>query len=296
MVRTVHSPWATGVSVVVPAYNEEKGIEKSLAEIRDVMANLAVDSELIVVDDGSTDHTAEIAQRSGARLISLSENRGYGAALKVGIEEARYDMIAITDADGTYPAQAIPELLRRMDRYEMVIGARTRPNVAMPLARRPAKWVLGQLASYLAGCRIPDLNSGLRVFERRLFERFEHLLPSGFSFTSTITLAALCTDRPVYHHPIEYQRRIGESKIRPWNALEFIVLLLRTATYFNPLKIFLPLGAVFFIGGFAKLVYDLTQWNLSETALLGFLGAALLWAVGLLSDQIARTGLGRGSR
>jgi glycosyltransferase involved in cell wall biosynthesis len=288
-------PRDRGVSVVIPAFNEQGAVGAAVADVKAVLASCDADWEIIVVDDGSTDATAERAERAGARLISLPENRGYGAALKTGIANARHDRIVITDADGTYPADVLPELLAHADSYDMVVGARMGENVAIPLLRRPAKWLLGRLASYLAGRSIPDLNSGLRVIDRALVERFAHVLPSGFSFTTTITLAALCNDRLVFYHPIEYYERVGESKIRPTHAAEFLLLVLRTTVYFNPLKVFLPLGAIFFLGGFAKFVYDLVIGNLSETALLGFLGAALLWAVGLLSDQIARVGL-RGSR
>ena len=287
---------ADGVSVVVPAFDEEGGIEASVRELRDVLAELDRESELIVVNDGSTDRTAERARASGARVIDLPENRGYGAALKTGIEAARFDIIVITDADGTYPAKEIPALLELAAQYDMVVGARVGANAAIPFVRRPAKWVLTRLASYLAGRAIPDLNSGLRVLKRHHVKRFEHVLPSGFSFTTSITLASLCSDLLVAYHPIDYLERTGQSKIRPIHALEFAILILRTIVYFNPLKVFLPLGAVFFLGGTAKFIYDLFIGNLSETALLGFLGGTLLWAVGLLSDQIARTGLGGGRR
>jgi len=287
---------AEGVSVVVPAYDEAPGIVEALREIRTVLDGLDVDSEVIVVDDGSTDDTARLASDAGFRVLRLPENRGYGAALKAGIDAARFETIVITDADGTYPASAIPEMLEFAKSYDMVVGARTGENAAIPFARRPAKWFLRVLASYLAGRPIPDLNSGLRVLKKRHVKRFEHLLPSGFSFTTSITLASLCTDLLVYYHPIDYYARVGQSKIRPIHALEFTVLILRTIVYFNPLKVFLPLGGVFFAGGFAKFVYDLFLGNLSETAVLGFLGGTLLWSVGLLSDQIARTALGGGRR
>lgn len=148
------------------------------------------------------------------------------------------------------------------------------------------------MAEYLAGTRIPDLNSGLRVVRKDLVERFAHLLPSGFSFTTSITLAALCNDRLVHYHPIEYGTRLGTSKIRPFHAFEFLMLILRTVVFFNPLKVFLPLGAVLFLIGFAKLVWDLFIGDFSDTVVMGFLGAVIVWSVGLLSDQISRIGLG----
>jgi glycosyltransferase involved in cell wall biosynthesis len=273
---------------VIPAYDEEQAIAATIREVRAVMEASGRAYELIVVDDGSRDRTRERAEAEGVTVIAQPENRGYGAALKAGIRRARFDTILITDADGTYPCEAIPRLLDEMGDYDMIVGARIGESVAIPLARRPAKWFLGVLASYLAGRKIPDLNSGLRAMRKELVLRFEHLLPAGFSFTTTITLASLCSGALVKYLPIDYHARIGESKIRPGHAFDFLVLIVRTIVYFNPLKVFLPLGGVFFAGGLAKFVYDLFLGNFSETALLGFVGAAILWAVGLLSDQIAR--------
>lgn len=284
---------ARELTVVIPAYNEEGGIEATLSSVREALHGSGWEFEIIVVDDGSSDRTAELAQKAGVRVLTQPENRGYGAALKAGIAAAQHERIVITDADGTYPAAAIPELLAFADDYDMVVGSRTGDDVAIPLARRPAKEALRVLASYLAGRPIPDLNSGLRVLQRDLVRRFEHILPAGFSFTTTITLAALCNGLLVYYHPINYYERVGESKIRPTHALEFLILILRTIVYFNPLKVFLPAGALLFAGGLAKFLYDVTLGDLSETALLGFIGAALLWSLGMLADQIARIGLAR---
>ncbi len=282
----------SGISIVIPAFNEEGAISTGIREVREVMAGVDYAWEIIVVDDGSQDRTAELARaEEGVTVLAMPENRGYGAALKTGIRRSHYDIIVITDADGTYPARYIPELVAQIGEYDMVVGSRTGANVAVPLVRKPAKWVLGKLASYLAGRHIPDLNSGLRVMRKDLIRRFVHLLPSGFSFTTTITLAALCSSSLVKYSPIDYHARIGKSKIRPGHAFDFTLLIVRTIVYFNPLKVFLPLGAVFFVGGFAKFVYDVWLDNLSETTVLGFLGAAILWAVGLLSDQISKLAL-----
>jgi glycosyltransferase involved in cell wall biosynthesis len=273
-------------SVVIPAFNEEQGIVPTLRELRATLAGC--DYELLVVDDGSRDRTAELARAEGVTVVRQPVNRGYGASLKAGIRRAKHDVIVITDADGTYPASAIPRLVAGCEVYEMVVGARVGANVAIPLARRPAKWMLGRLASYLAGQPIPDLNSGLRAMRRELVERYEHLLPAGFSFTTTITLSALCRDHLVRFEPIDYRAREGESKIRPRHAYDFFLLILRTIVYFNPLKVFLPVGALFFALGLAKFAYDVTRENLSESAIFAFITAFLIWGLGLLSDQLSR--------
>jgi glycosyltransferase involved in cell wall biosynthesis len=283
---------ADGVSLVVPAYNEELAITQGLEEARAALESTGRPFEIIVVDDGSSDRTGELAAaQPGVRLLTQPVNRGYGAALKAGIGIARYQTIVITDADGTYPADQIPEMLEIAGDYDMVVGARIGAQVAIPLVRRPAKWFLRRLASHLAGRPIPDLNSGLRVIDRAQVRRFQHLLPSGFSFTTTITLAMLCTDQLVQYHPIDYFERKGESKIQARHAFEFLILILRIIVYFNPLKVFLPLGALFMGLGLAKFAYDIGRQNLSETAILGVLGGTLVWSVGLLSDQIARSTL-----
>jgi glycosyltransferase involved in cell wall biosynthesis len=222
------------------------------------------------------------------RVIRTRRNRGYGAALKRGIAAASHDWILITDADGTYPASEIPTLLQRGAQADMVVGARTGANVNIPLVRRPAKWFLRRLASYLAGQKLPDLNSGLRLIRKDLIERYAYLLPSGFSFTTTITLAAACNEYVVEYVPIDYHARLGQSKIRARHAYDFLLLILRTIVFFNPLKVFIPLGGVLVLGGIAKFIYDIFLDNLSESAVLLLLGAMIMWAVGLLADQNAR--------
>lgn len=286
----------SGISIVIPAFNEEEGITATIRDLQRVMDDLGEAYELVVVDDGSTDNTKKLALAEGATVFGLPRNIGYGGALKTGIARARFDTVVITDADGTYPAEAIPKLLEKAGDYEMVVAARVGTDVHIPTLRRPAKWFLRRLASYLAGERIPDLNSGLRVVQRDLVDRFEHLLPSGFSFTTSITLAALCNDVLVHFHPIDYHPRLGKSKIRPFHAFEFLLLILRTVVFFNPLKVFLPLGAILFLVGFSKFIWDLFIGDFSDTVVMGFLGAVLVWSVGLLSDQISRTALGRRNR
>lgn len=280
-----------GVSVIIPAHNEEQELGKQIEEIREVMAGNGWSHELIVVDDGSTDKTAEEAERHPVRLIRLQTNRGYGAALKAGIAAANYDWVLITDADGTYPPKAIPSLLAKAGEYDMVVGARIGENVHMPVIRRLPKWFLSRLASFLVEQPIPDLNSGLRVIRKSLVEEFKHLLPSGFSFTGTITMSLLCNDYRVFYQPIDYYKRVGSSKFRVSDVFQFFLLILRTVVYFNPLRVFIPLGGVLFLAGFAKFFYDAFGWHISASAVMGILGGMIIWAVGLLADQISRVAL-----
>jgi glycosyltransferase involved in cell wall biosynthesis len=290
-VEWMESPQLVGpvaVSVVMPAYNEAQMVGLQIERVRQVMDRTNCPYELIVVDDGSTDGTASVVREHAVQLIEKKYNRGYGAALKTGIAAAKYDWVLIIDADGTYPAESIPDLLRALPEYDMVVAARTGKHVHIPLVRRPMKWVLGRLANYLAGHPIPDLNSGLRVFRKSLAEKFEHLLPSGFSFTSTITMSLLLNDYHVLYLPIDYHKRLGFSKVRALHVYDFLLVILRTAIYFNPLRFFLPLGALFFVAGLTKVAFDFMRWTFSPSATVLLLGAMIIWAVGLLSDQLSR--------
>ena len=279
-----------GVSVVIPAFNEVNAIGPQIENVRQVMEASGWPFEIIVVDDGSSDGTSEAVRKQAVRLVQFPYNRGYGQALKAGIATAQNEWIVITDADGTYPSEAIPGMLERAGEYDMVVGART-SGVNIPAMRRPAKWFLGKLAGFLAEQPIPDLNSGLRVMRKSLVQKFEHLLPSGFSFTTTITLALLCNNFRIYYQPIDYLRRVGSSKIRPKHAYQFLMLILRTVVYFNPLRVFLPLGAVFFVPGLVKLGFDLAHLRISQSAIVAMLGGIILWAIGMLADQISKIAL-----
>ena len=276
------------VSIVVPAFNEGPHVAEQIRKISDTMRGTGWEFEILVVDDGSTDNTGDAALSEGVRVLRNRRNRGYGASLKRGIGAAHHPWILIIDADGTYPASSIPALLEHADRSEMVVGARITAHREIPLIRRPAKWFLTWLASYLAEEKLPDLNSGLRLIRRDLVEMYRHLLPSGFSFTTTITLAASCDDHEVVYVPIDYLERKGKSKIRPGHAVDFTMLVLRIIVFFNPLRVFIPIGLMMAAVGLAKFVYDLTLQNISESALLGLLGALIVWALGLLADQNAR--------
>lgn len=279
------------LSVVIPAYNEEKGILKVIEELKLVLDNTKQPYEIIVVDDGSTDNTAEIVEKiENTRLIQHVHNKGYGAALKTGIKGASGDFILITDADGSYPNKDVPRLLEHVEQYDMVVGARTGKDVNIQLYRKPAKWFLSRLANYLSGTKIPDLNSGMRIFRKEAAIRFFSILPSGFSFTTTLTLAYLSNDYNIRYVPIDYYERTGKSKIRPLSdGFNFIILIVRTITYFNPLKVFLPASILLFIFGSGVLLYQLiVQRNIADLSVMLILAAFQIAFLGLLADLITR--------
>lgn len=278
-----------GISVVVPVYNEEKAVLGVIRELQDVLTEARVPHEIVVVDDRSTDGSREaIGMAPDVVLIEHPSNRGYGAALKTGIRHSRYEHVAIIDADGTYLPRSLLELLECWGFNDMVVGARIGPGAAIPAARKPAKWLLNQVANYLVGEGIPDLNSGLRVFRKSIALQFFNILPSGFSFTTTITLAMLSNDYVVEFVPIPYSARIGSSKIRPIrDTINFLGLILRTFMYFSPLKLFIPVALLFLGGGLLKTSFDLVAYqNVTTSDLLLLITGTLIGMMGLLADLI----------
>ncbi|MFN0007141.1 MAG: glycosyltransferase family 2 protein [Planctomycetota bacterium] len=285
---------ARGVTLVVPAYDEEDGIEGVVARLSGLVIEAPV--EILVVDDGSSDGTSTVLERLAAknprlRVIRHDQNRGYGAALKTGFASAQHEVVVITDADGTYPEDRIGHLLERIDAgAEMAVGARTGAEVEVPLLRRPAKAFLRLLASYLAGSRIPDLNSGLRAIRRDLVLTYRPILPNGFSFTTTITLAALTNGHRVDFVSIDYRKRSGSSKIRPIrDTLGFLSLIVRTVLYFNPLKVFFPVAVLIGLALLGSIYYDIAivqPSNLSDKTVLLFVALVQVLSVGLLADLV----------
>ncbi len=281
------------VSLVIPAYNERAAVAQVARAARELLEEHGYCAEIIVVDDGSSDETARAALEAGARVLQHRSNRGYGAALKTGINAATYDIIAIIDSDGTYPPKYLPAMLEELERADMVVGARVGKEVHIPFVRLPAKWVLRRLADYVSGSRIPDLNSGLRAFRRDMAIQYFPILPNQFSFTTTITLAMLCDNYAVSYIPIDYHKRKGKSKIVPWDAGSFAILILRMAMLFRPLRVFIPIALVCLVYGVIKMSIDLTRDpNISASAILAFVSALLLILIGMLGDAIA-TRMGR---
>lgn len=287
---------ALGVTIVVPVYNEEKGVEGVLERLAKL--DLGAPVEILAVNDGSKDGTAAalaaiVRRIPNLRVVTHAANQGYGAALKTGFSHAKNDVVVITDADGTYPEDRIVDLLRCIDDgAEMAVGARLGENVHIPLIRRPAKAFLRRLASFLAGTPIPDLNSGLRAFRRDLVLTYRPILPQGFSFTTTITLASLTNGHRVDYVSVDYAQRHGRSKIRPFkDTLGFTALIIRTVLYFNPLKVFYPVAGLILVGLLGSLYYDIfveEPANLGDKTVLLFVLLVQVLSVGLLADLIEK--------
>ena len=294
---------AAGVTVILPSFNEEAAVGNQVRAVRAVLTRHRIAHEVIVVDDGSADATSQRALEAGARVLRHPENRGYGASIKAGIEAARHQAIVIIDADGTYPSDQIPALLDLLEEADMAVGARTLRNVHIPWARRPAKWILGWLANRIAGRRIPDLNSGLRAFRSDCVRQYFSILSNRFSFTTTVTLALLADDYRVVYHPIEYYRRLGKSKITPRHFMDFMILVLRMAMLFQPLKVFVPVGSTFLGLGVLKFAFDIValfrrapvvepslvfQPVLSTSAILLLLLGVQMLLIGMVADGVLR--------
>jgi glycosyltransferase involved in cell wall biosynthesis len=278
------------VSVIIPAFNEAPSIGQVVARVRHVLEQSSIPAQVLVVDDGSTDRTADVAAEHGALVVSHPENAGYGRSLKTGILRAAHDLIAITDADGTYPVERLPELLALSDRFDMVVGQRTGPAYSGNTAKRLARTMFRLIGEFAAGRKIPDINSGLRVFRRSQILPFFPHISSGFSFTTTATLVYLLSGLFVHYVPIEYHPRQGRSKVRYLrDTLRASQIVVEAILRCNPVKVFLLLAAPFLgaacLAGMAALL--LWSWSWLTIALtllhtgvvvlaLGFVAVALL--------------------
>ncbi len=281
-----------GISIVVPCHNEEHSIVKTIKDLISVLSRMDLKFEIIVVNDASTDMSAEFLKnfQDPIRVITNEIQLGYGGTLKRGIPQSKYDMVLIIDADGTYPCESIPELFKVTveGNYDMVVGARTKENAQIPKIRRLGKWVISRLANYLCERRIPDLNSGFRIMKKEIIEKYLHILPNGFSFTTTITLAMITNNYSVSYVPINYHKREGKSKIRPIkDTLNFILLIIRTIMYFYPLKIFLPMSLLMFLVGLSLLVVRIFVARiLISTTIISLVAGFTILSLGLLADLI----------
>ena len=278
-------------SIIIPAYNEEESIVMTVSRL--IGISWEEFPEIIVVDDGSEEKVSSLKglDLEKVKICRHEQNRGYGVALKTGISNARNECIVIIDADGTYPNERIPELVEMHEKgnFDMVVGARIGKNAKIPLIRRPAKWLITKLANYLTNKKIPDINSGLRVMKKDVVKKYFNILPDGFSFTSTITLAMLTNGYRVKYVPIDYLERKGKSKIRPIrDTLNFIQLIIRTVMYFNPLKVFLLLSLFLALFSFLVLVGSWFFMGKAMDVTFGviLMTSVMVLAIGMLADLI----------
>jgi glycosyltransferase involved in cell wall biosynthesis len=272
------------VSVIIPALNEAAAIGKVLAGLRSV----APWQEIIVVDDGSTDDTAELARAAGARVIKHPYTKGNGASVKSGIRAVSSPFLLIMDGDGQHTADDALRLVGYLGDYDLVVGSRSSKGQASA-ARRIGNGALNALASYLTGRTIPDLTSGMRAARSGCLREFVHLLPNGFSTPTTTTLACIKAGYSVRFEPIDTKPRVGRSKIRlVSDGANFFLILLKVITVFSPMRIFLPISISAFLLGAAYAVWTAaTQHHITNSSVLLILLAVVIFLVGLVSEQIS---------
>lgn len=272
------------LTVVLPAKNEEQGLARTLPALRAAYP----DAEVIVSNDGSTDGTAEVAAAHGARVISAPYSMGNGAAIKRGARAASGDVIVFMDADGQHDASHVQALLERLEEgYDMVVGARDATGQANR-SRGVANAFYNRLASWMTGHPIKDLTSGFRAVRANRFREFLHLLPNGFSYPTTSTMAFFRSGYPVAYVPIPVAKRIGRSHIRPLrDGIRFLLIIFKIATLYSPLKLFAPLAFAF--GGLGLAYYGYTfstEHRFTNMSALLLSAAVIVFLIGLVSEQI----------
>lgn len=276
---------ATSITIIIPALNEEEAIG-------DVVRRLigAFDgAEIIVVNDGSTDNTAERAKAEGALVTNHEWQLGYGSALKTGVRSSTREYVLFCDGDGQHSVDDVRKLIQECNGYDMVVGARTAESHT-PFLRRPGKFILKCFANFLAGVKIPDLNSGLRIFKRDTLMRYLHLMPSGFSFSTTSTFAMLKSQRRIKFIPITAGKRIGKSTVRQWrHGPVTLMLMVRLTVLFEPLKVFLSVALALFITCIGSFIIDilLSGGGVGDTTVLLAISSLIVFMFGLLCDQVS---------
>lgn len=272
------------ISIVLPAKNEAEGLLRTLPALRERFP----DAEIIVSDDGSTDETARIAMQHGAKVVSAPYSMGNGAAIKRGARAAAGDIIVFMDADGQHDPAHIPQLLVRLQEgYDMVVGARDWEGQA-GVHRGVANAFYNWLASRMTGFKVRDLTSGFRAVRAEKFREFLHLLPNGFSYPTTSTMAFFRSAYPVSYEPIPVSRRIGKSHIRPLrDGIRFLLIIFKIATLYAPLKLFAPISASFFLTGLGYYAYTFIAYGrFTNMSTLLFSASVIIFLIGLISEQI----------
>ncbi|MBN2458142.1 glycosyltransferase family 2 protein [Candidatus Woesearchaeota archaeon] len=281
-----------GFSVVIPVFNEEASIKETVEKLRKVLDSTGKDYEIIIINDCSTDRTAKIIERiDGIEIITHTINKGYGYSLKDGIRKARYETIVMTDGDGTYPCSPIPEMLELSKGHEIVSGMRVGKGAKIPLLRRPAKFILTQLANFLVGMKIPDLNCGLRVIKKSDVTRYFRILPDRFSFTTTHLLSCIADSGRIRFVKIEYYKRAGKSTIHPVkDFLRFINIIFKEGLLINPIKFFSLISGLFVLLAILVFIYSMAFLGeiMDISIVVLFVGAVQIFLFGMLADLIIR--------
>ena len=278
------------ISIIIPAYNEAVSIEKTISTLKSELSKLDFEYEIIIVNDASTDQTPEILKNiSDIRIVNHPLNKGYGASLKTGVAQAKYNWIMFFDADGQHKPEYIKEFIKYTDEFELIAGDRSKGKYIRPTLRKPGLWLLRKIANYLVDYKIPDLNCGLRLIKKDVLQKYLHLMPNGFSISTTSTMAFLKDKRNVKFIPVEIDKRDKNSisAVKPRDAAATLMLIFRLIMIFSPLRIFFPVSLFLFIVGLVSFIYDLTLLNISDTTVLVFLTSMLVFFFGLVSDQIA---------
>ncbi len=274
------------LSVVIPAYNEEANIEDVVKSVKTVLP----DAEIIVVNDGSTDKTGEIALKAGALVIDHPYNIGNGAAVKSGIRLATGDKIVLMDGDGQHDPSDIQKLLDASDMYDMVVGCRD-PHTHASFFRRYANFFYNMLATFIAKFKVEDLTSGFRIVKKDIILRYLYLMPNSFSYPTTVTLAYLRSGRSIGYIPVKAKERKGSSKIRVLHdGFRFLLIIIKITTLFSPLIVFLPFSLLFFFMGLINYAYTfITAHEFTNMSALFFSTSVILFMMGLISEQITQT-------
>lgn len=277
------------LTIIIPVYNEELAIQDTLDELIPIAQSRAW--QIVVVNDGSIDKTEMLlnSYATQCRIINHPYNRGYGAALKTGIRTAETELIAIYDSDGQHRPDDLIRLWEEAPLYDIVIGERA-VGSQVDIFRVPGKWLLSHAANFIVGRRISDINSGLRVFRRAFIKKVLHLMPEGFSFTSTSTIAALKMGFKVRFMPIQTRKRLGSSTVRQVrHGFMVVMLILRLSILFSPLRIFLPVSIAMVFVGILYSIYIIAtvRLMLANGALLCFFSALIIFFFGLLVDQVS---------
>ncbi|MDD5643857.1 MAG: glycosyltransferase family 2 protein [bacterium] len=276
------------ITILVPVYNEKEALPKVLDDLRDMMKKSGYEGDILVVDDGSDDSSAAIAESKGAKVIKHSRNLGNGAARTTGVKASENELIVMIDGDCTYPADAIPGMIEMMKQNDMVIGARKAEKGTLKILRTPAKMFIKKLAEYLVSDKIPDLNSGLRVLKKSHAVKYLKYLPTTHSWVSTITLVLLSKGYRVGYLPIDYYPRVGRSTFHPLrDTYNYLSLVIRTIMYFNPLRFFLPVSIFIFLAALIKSAVDFIYTrSIQESDIIIFSTSVIVFAIGLLADLI----------